>query len=93
MIEPDDAPLPPKDAARKAEDAPRWIMTPWRAKKILASRPATALDAANRKEWWQVGILDLANFFVKCWLANLLIAAVFGILGGAIWLLIFNAAK
>jgi hypothetical protein len=70
------------------------IMTPWRATKILADRPAAALDALNRKEWWQVGILDLANFFLKCWLANLLIALVLGTLGGALWLLIFaHAAK
>jgi len=37
------------------------------------------------REWTDVGILQLANFFLKCWLANLLVASVLGIIGFAVW--------
>jgi hypothetical protein len=37
------------------------------------------------KDWTDVGIMQLANFFLKCWLANLLIALVLGCIGFACW--------
>jgi hypothetical protein len=43
-----------------------------------------------RQDWTDVGVLQLANFFLKCWLANLLIALVLGIIGGAVWLFLLR---
>jgi hypothetical protein len=44
----------------------------------------------SRSDWTDVGIMQLANFFLKCWLANLLVAAVFGIIGFAVWIVLLK---
>jgi hypothetical protein len=37
------------------------------------------------KEWTDVGVIQLANFFLKCWIANLLVAFVFGVFAFLAW--------
>lgn len=49
----------------------------------LVERPAPRL-----KNWWEVGILDLANFYLKSIIALAILAAVLFVLGSLVSLLI-----
>lgn len=57
---------------------------------VRTELPRESSEPRGPREWTDVGIVQLANFFLKCWLANLLIALVFGIIGGAVWLFLLR---
>jgi hypothetical protein len=57
---------------------------------IRTELPRESSDPRGPRDWTDVGILQLANFFLKCWIANLAIALVFGIIGGVIWLFLLG---
>jgi hypothetical protein len=48
---------------------------------VVTSEPIVITGRVTTRQWHEVGIIDLANFFLKCWLANLFIALVFGVIG------------
>ena len=52
---------------------------------MRTERPRESSGTPAPKDWNDVGIMQLANFFLKCWLANQLIAAVLGSIGFACW--------
>jgi hypothetical protein len=61
------------------------LLHDWTQPVLRTELPRESSGAQGPKDWTDVGILQLANFFLKCWLANLLIALVLGIIGFAAW--------
>jgi len=52
--------------------------------------PRQSSEPQGPKDWTDVGVMQLANFFLKCRLANLLIAAVLGCIGFVCWIFVLR---